>query len=86
MAEVSFGSFRRGEDLVITKGAIEKALNGKTQKRSLYSTNEVLKSQGNIRIPTRLIWRRAGFIRECGIQHLLIDLPSVDKEKTKESC
>jgi hypothetical protein len=23
----------------------------------------------------------AGFIRECGIQHLLIDLPSVDKEK-----
>jgi hypothetical protein len=23
----------------------------------------------------------AGFIRECGIQHLLIDLPSVDKER-----
>jgi hypothetical protein len=26
-------------------------------------------------------WRAALFLRESGIQHLLIDLPSVDKEK-----
>jgi hypothetical protein len=34
-------------------------------------------------IPTLLIWlkRPHCFFRESGIQHLLIDLPSVDKEK-----
>jgi kynurenine formamidase len=86
MAElVSVPLEKRGEDLVITKDAIEKALNGKTPEAIVIRTvpNEVSKksrkySHSN---PPYLEEAAARFIRECGIQHLLIDLPSVDKEK-----
>jgi hypothetical protein len=41
-----------------------------------------LKSQGIFAFQPALFGGGCGrFIRECGIQHLLIDLPSVDKEK-----
>ena len=86
MAElVSVSLEKRGEDLVITKEAVEKALNGKTPEAIIIRTvpNEDSKksrkySHSN---PPYLEEAAARFIRECGIQHLLIDLPSVDKEK-----
>lgn len=84
----------QGEDLVITKEQVRKAMstspdsyrdsigvtieaiiirtfpNQKTKKAAKYSnTNPPYLSEG-----------AAIFIRESGIQHLLIDLPSVDKE------
>ncbi|MBX9886321.1 MAG: cyclase family protein [Flavobacteriaceae bacterium] len=86
MAElISVSLEKRGEDLVITKEAVEKALNGKTPEAIIIRTvpNEDSKksrkySHSN---PPYLEEAAARFIRECGIQHLLIDLPSVDKEK-----
>src|SRR5436190_11482272 len=74
----------QGEDLVITKDQIVKALKGKTPEAIVIRTlpNEVAKktkkySNTN---PPYLEEAAATFIRESGIQHLLIDLPSVDKE------
>ncbi|WP_300567026.1 cyclase family protein [Flavobacterium sp.] len=74
----------QGDDLVITKIQIETALNGKTPEAIVFRTlpNEMAKlskkySNTN---PPYLSEEAAIFIRESGIQHLLIDLPSVDKE------
>lgn len=76
---------KRGEDLVITKNAIEKALNGKTVEAIVIRTlpNELSKKSRKYSHtnPPYLEEAAALFIRESGIQHLLIDLPSVDKEK-----
>lgn len=86
MAElVSVTLEKRGEDLVITKNAIEKALNGKRPEAIVIRTlpNEPSKKSRKYSHtnPPYLEEAAALFIRESGIQHLLIDLPSVDKEK-----
>ncbi|MCC9072054.1 cyclase family protein [Flavobacterium sp. F-65] len=75
----------QGEDLVITKVQLQKVLNSsispeaiiirtlpnqKTKKSAKYSNTN----------PPYLSEDAAIFIRESKIQHLLIDLPSVDKE------
>jgi len=75
----------QGDDFVVTKTQIEKALNGKTPEaiviRTLPNDNAKLsKNYSNIN-PPYLEEAAATYIRECSIQHLLIDLPSVDKEK-----
>ena len=76
---------KMGEDLVITKEAIEKALNGQTPEAIVIRTlpNEESKKSRKYSHtnPPYLEEAAALFIRESGIQHLLIDLPSVDKEK-----
>lgn len=74
-----------GEDLIITKNQIEESFqcndstealiirtlpNSETKKNLKYSNTN----------PPYLAEEAAIFIREKGIQHLLIDLPSVDKE------
>lgn len=77
------------EDFIITKEQIQKALSAST---SLSVTNEALvirtlpnqqakksKKYSNTN-PPYLSEEAAIFIRESEIQHLLIDLPSVDKE------
>lgn len=74
----------QGEDSVITKLQIEKALKGKTPEAIIIRTlpNELEKQSmkySNTN-PPYLQEAAALFIREIGIQHLLIDLPSVDKE------
>nr|WP_294939248.1 cyclase family protein [uncultured Flavobacterium sp.] len=73
-----------GEDLVITKSQIETALNGQSPEAIVIRTlpNETSKSSKNYSNtnPPYLAEDAATFIRESGIQHLLIDLPSVDKE------
>lgn len=74
----------QGEDLVITKKQIEMALDGKSAEAIIIRTipNETAKLSKNYSNtnPPYLAEDAATFIRESGIQHLLIDLPSVDKE------
>lgn len=74
----------RGEDLVISKKQIEIALNGKLPEAIIIRTipNLISKRSRNYSNtnPPYLDEAAAIFIRESGIQHLLIDLPSVDKE------
>lgn len=73
-----------GDDLVITKNQIETALNGKSPEaiviRTLPNEKAKLSRKYSNTNPPYLSEEAAVFIRECGIQHLLIDLPSVDKE------
>ncbi|MGG7034680.1 MAG: cyclase family protein [Flavobacterium sp.] len=73
-----------GDDFVITKEQIVRALDGKSTEAIVIRTlpNEEAKLS---RKYSNTNWAylkgdAADFIRESGIQHLLIDLPSVDKE------
>jgi len=74
-----------GDDRIITKNAIEKALNGKIPEaiiiRTLPNNTSKLSKKYSHTNPPFLAEDAAGFICESGIQHLLIDLPSVDKER-----
>ena len=74
----------QGEDRVITKNQLEKALHGKTPQaiviRTLPNEQEKLSRKYSNTNPPYLEEAAAVFIREKNIQHLLIDLPSVDKE------
>lgn len=72
-------------DLVITKNQIENALMGKIPEAIVIRTIPNLETKKHLKYsntnPPYLAEDAARFIRESGIQHLLIDLPSVDKEK-----
>lgn len=72
------------DDLVITKTQIEKALNGGTPQAIVIRTlpNLEFKKHKNYSKtnPAYLSEEAAIFIKEIGIEHLLIDLPSVDRE------
>jgi kynurenine formamidase len=73
------------EDLIITKNQIEIALNGKKSEAIIIRTLPNLESKKHKNYsktnPPYLSEEAAIFIREIGIQHLLIDLPSVDREE-----
>lgn len=73
-----------GEDFVITKDQISTSLNGtKTEAiiiRTLPNQKEKKSRKYSNTNPPYLSEEAAIFIRESEIQHLLIDLPSVDKE------
>jgi kynurenine formamidase len=75
---------RHEEDLVLTKTQIKKALDGKTPEAIVIRTIPNLESKKQLKYsntnPPYLDAAAARFIRESGIKHLLIDLPSVDKE------
>lgn len=72
------------EDLVITKSQIEKAIsNNVTQAlviRTLPNTDDKKHKNYSHSNPPYLSEDAATYIREQGIKHLLVDLPSVDKE------
>ena len=72
-------------DLIITKHQIEKALNGKAPEAIVIRTLPNLDSKKHKKYsktnPPYLAEAAATFIRQIGIQHLLIDLPSVDREE-----
>ena len=72
-------------DLVITKHQIENALNGISSEAIILRTLPNLESKKHKNYsktnPPYLSEEAAIFIREIGIQHLLIDLPSVDREE-----
>jgi kynurenine formamidase len=86
MAElISVTPEERNGDLVITKNQVVQALNGKTPEaiiiRTLPNNSTKLSKKYSHTNPPYLAEDAARFICESGIQHLLIDLPSVDKEK-----
>lgn len=74
----------RGEDFVITKQQIEQALEGKSPEAVIIRTlpNDTAKKSKNYSNtnPPYIEEAGAALIREKGIKHLLIDLPSVDRE------
>ncbi|WP_026450211.1 cyclase family protein [Aequorivita capsosiphonis] len=74
-----------GDDGVISEESIKKVLDGKTPEAIIIRTlpnNSVKKSKhwSNTNWPF-LHEKAALFLRKIGVKHLLIDLPSVDKEK-----
>jgi kynurenine formamidase len=75
----------QNDDLVITKNQIENALNGNFPEaiiiRTLPNNSDKLSKKYSKTNPPYLSEEAAVFIREAGIQHLLIDLPSVDQEE-----
>ena len=76
---------KSNEDFFITKSQVEKALNCKTPEALVIRTlpNPDSKKHKNYSKtnPPYLLEEAAIFIRESGIKHLLIDLPSVDREE-----
>ena len=75
----------KGEDWVITKNQIENSLKGEKPEALIIRTLPNFKVKKSLNYsntnPPYLSEEAARFICESGIQHLLIDLPSVDKEK-----
>ncbi|HKK12347.1 MAG TPA: cyclase family protein [Flavobacteriaceae bacterium] len=72
-------------DFVISKKQIQSGLGNKKRDavvlRTLPNTKEKLSMQYSNTNPVYLMEEAAVYLREKGIEHLLIDLPSVDKEK-----
>ncbi|OGS82303.1 MAG: metal-dependent hydrolase [Flavobacteria bacterium RIFCSPLOWO2_12_FULL_31_7] len=81
---VSIQPEEKNGDFIITKNQIEKALNGTKPEaiiiRTLPNISEKKHKNYSNTNPPYLLEEAAVFIREIGIKHLLIDLPSVDKE------
>jgi len=73
------------EDFVIPKKQVQSALGNKKRDalviRTLPNTKDKLSKQYSNTNPTYLLEETAIYIKDKGIKHLLIDLPSVDKEK-----
>jgi kynurenine formamidase len=86
MAElVSISPEERNDDFVITKSQIKNSLNGKTPEAIIIRTlpnnsNKKSKNYSHTN-PPYVLEEAANYIREIGIKHLLIDLPSVDREE-----
>lgn len=74
-----------GTDLIISRKQIKEALDDTVPEAIVIRTlpNETAKKHKNYSHtnPPYLMEDAALFIRECGIKHLLIDLPSVDREE-----
>ncbi|KJJ37853.1 cyclase family protein [Aequorivita vladivostokensis] len=84
--EAPFPSERAGgEDKIISEESIAKALNGKTPEaiviRTLPNTSDKKSKHWSDTNWPFLHEKAALFLREIGVKHLLIDLPSVDKER-----
>jgi kynurenine formamidase len=76
---------RLNGDSVISKKQIQFALGNKKRDaiviRTIPNTREKFSKQYSHTNPTYLLKDAAIYLREKGIKHLLVDLPSVDKEK-----
>ncbi len=74
-----------GDDFVISKKQLQFVLGNKKREaviiRTMPNTTEKLSMQYSNTNPPFLLEDAAIFLREKGVKHLLIDLPSVDKEK-----
>lgn len=77
----------QNDDWVISKHIVELALkNEQTDTdalviRTLPNNRKKLSKQYSNANPPYLLQEAAQFLVDCGVQHLLVDLPSVDKEK-----
>ncbi|MBJ6367742.1 cyclase family protein [Snuella sedimenti] len=73
------------DDFVISKKQLQFAIGNKKRDaiiiRTIPNTKEKLSAQYSHTNPPYLLEDAAVYLREKGIQHLLIDLPSIDKEK-----
>lgn len=73
------------DDFVISKKQLQYSLGNKKRDavvlRTLPNTKEKLSVQYSNTNPAYFLEESAVFLRDKGIKHLLIDLPSVDKEK-----
>lgn len=73
------------DDFVITKQQLEFALKGSTPEalviRTLPNSKEKTQQRYSNTNPPYLLEEAAIYLREQGVNHLLVDLPSVDKEK-----
>jgi len=72
------------DDLVITKKQLQKAIKDYPEAiviRTLPNLKDKLNKQYSNSNPPYIEEKGAVYLRELGIKHLLIDLPSVDKEK-----
>jgi len=82
---ISVAPEEHGEDFVITKAQIVESLSGRKPEAIVIRTlpNDPQKKSKNYSNtnPPYLEEAAALYIRECGIKHLLIDLPSVDREQ-----
>jgi len=82
---ITLRPYEQGENQVITKIQIMAALEGKTPEalviRTLPNDPGKLSRKYSNTNPPYLDEAAAVYIRESGIKHLLIDLPSVDKER-----
>jgi len=82
---ISISPKRKNNDCVITKFQIKEAIKNKNIDaliiRTLPNTKEKLHKNYSNTNPPYLLEETALYLKEIGIKHLLIDLPSVDKEK-----
>ncbi|RLD27603.1 MAG: cyclase family protein [Bacteroidetes bacterium] len=73
------------DDFVISKKQLQFALGNKKREaiiiRTIPNTTEKLSKQYSNTNPPYLLEDAAIYLREKGVKHLLIDLPSIDKEK-----
>ncbi|WMI68578.1 cyclase family protein [Mangrovimonas sp. YM274] len=86
MAEViTVAPEKLGDDFVISKKQVQTALGNKKRDavvlRTIPNTKEKLSRQYSHTNPTYLLEEVAIYLKKKGIKHLLVDLPSVDKEK-----
>ncbi|WP_053976205.1 cyclase family protein [Mangrovimonas xylaniphaga] len=86
MAEViTVAPEKMGDDFVISSKQIQTALGNKKRDaviiRTIPNTKEKLSKQYSHTNPTYLLEETAIYLKKKGIKHLLVDLPSVDKEK-----
>jgi len=76
---------KAGNDFIISKKQLEKALDGGSPEalviRTIPNTKEKLSRQYSNTNPPYITEEGMLFLVEIGIVHLLVDLPSVDKEK-----
>ncbi len=76
---------KKGEDLVITLEGVQNLLNGKSPEaliiRTLPNADSKKEKQYSHSNWPYLEEALAAYLSEIGVDHLLIDLPSVDKEK-----
>lgn len=82
---ISMTPVKKGEDRILTKDELEGLL-GKEESEALVIRTLPNDHSKRSRKYSHTNWpyleeAAAKYIRECGIEHLLIDLPSVDKEK-----
>ena len=74
-----------GDDYVISKKQLQFALGNKKREavviRTIPNTREKLSRQYSNTNPTYLLEDAAEYLKNKGVKHLLIDLPSVDKEQ-----
>jgi kynurenine formamidase len=76
---------KKGKDFVISKKQLQFALGNKKRDavviRTIPNTIEKLSHQYSHTNPPYLLSEAAIYLREKGVNHLLIDLPSIDKEQ-----